>query len=281
MAHVVDGNAHVMPADALQATAREDATAEELLGYMRQAGVQQALLVPHPPSNYDKGYCLECARRYPESFAAVGKINMPDQEPGAALPGLVEQPGIAGLRLDVPGGGDPSEWLDAPKATPIWEEAGRKQLPVSLPSVRRLDQLAAVQRVAERFPAVPILLMHAIAAASTEDGPPYEQAGEFFALAELPNVYVAVTHHHIAEANRGRSTSRDFLETLVNTFSARRLLWASFFPARAPEDAPLKGLIDPVRNELSFLTSEDRDWILGETARSLYPALRGATGSTA
>ncbi len=280
MAYVVDGNAHVMPASAEEATAREDATAEELLGYMRQAGVQQALLVPHPPSNYDNGYCIECARRYPESFAAVGKINMADQEPGAALPGLVKQPGTAGLRLDAPGGGDPSEWLEAPRTTPIWEAAQRGQLPVSLPSVRRLDQLPAVRRVAERFPSVPLLLMHAIVAASTEDGPPYEQARDFFALAELPNVYVAVTHHHIAEANKGRSTSRDFLESLIKAFSARRLLWASFFPARAPQDAPLKGLIDPVRSALSFLTPEDRDWILGETARSLYPMLRGATAPT-
>ncbi len=283
MAHVVDANAHVMAADVGDAVpppgeARDshEATAEELLAHMRQAGVHQAVIVPHPPGSYDNGYCIEAAQRYPESFVAIGKIDVADPEAVAKLNQLVEQPGIGGLRFELRDGRDPSEWLDAPETIPLWEAAARRSVSVSLPSVRRSDQLPALRRVLERFPTVPIVLLHGMAEVPVDDGPPYQHASDFFALAELPNVYFAFAHREIADKTRGKSTCRAFFEAFVGKFGASHLMWASFFPSRATAEAPLKGLFDPVLEELSFLSHDDLDWVLGETARSLFPSLRGA-----
>ena len=84
---------------------------------------------------------------------------------------------------------------------------------------------------------------------------------------------LAITQHNLEDVSVGKSSARPFFERLVSQFGASRLLWASFFPARAPAEAPLKGLLDPIRDGLSFLPQADLDWILGDTARSLYPAL--------
>jgi predicted TIM-barrel fold metal-dependent hydrolase len=281
--YVVDANAHVVRAEPVppgfEAPEREDATAEELLAYMRQAGVQQALLVPHPQSSYDNTYCIETAQRYPDAFVAVGKIDAVDPDVATGARRLIEQSHVVGLRLDASGREDPLEWLAAPQTASIWEIASSEGLSISLPTVRRLDHLPLLGRLLERHPDVPVILMHGIQAVPVDDGPPYEEARDFFALAEVPNLYLAVTQHNLEDTARGRSTPRAFFEILVSRFGANRLLWASFFPARAPADAPLKGLLDPVREGLSFLPQTDLDWILGETARGLSPALGRSTAS--
>jgi predicted TIM-barrel fold metal-dependent hydrolase len=113
-----------------------------------------------------------------------------------------------------------------------------------------------------------------------EDGPPYKAAADLFALAEFPNVYSTFSHLNIDETNKGKSTHQAFFETFIERFGARRLMWASFFPAyRATPEAPIKGLIDHVRAKLSFLTQRDLDLVLGETARDLYPSIRQVSGT--
>jgi predicted TIM-barrel fold metal-dependent hydrolase len=88
-------------------------------------------------------------------------------------------------------------------------------------------------------------------------------------------VYSTFSHLNIKETNRGNSTHQAFFEVFIERFSARRLMWASFFPAyRAAPESPVKGLLDYVRAELAFLPDEDLTWLLGETARSLYPSMR-------
>jgi L-fuconolactonase len=281
--YVVDANAHVVRAEPVppgfEAPEREDATAEELLSYMRQASVQQALLVPHPQSSYDNTYCTEAAQRYPDAFVAVGKIDAVDPEAAAVARRLVEQSHVGGLRLDASGREDPLEWLAAPRTLAIWEIASLEGLSISLPTVRRLDHLPLLRGLLDQFPDVPVILMHGIQGVPVDNGPPYDEARDFFALAEVPNLYLAVTQHNLDDTARGKSTPQAFFEILVSRFGANRLLWASFFPARAPADAPLKGLLDPVLEGLSFLPQTDFDWILGETARGLYPALGHSTDS--
>ena len=101
-------------------------------------------------------------------------------------------------------------------------------------------------------------------------------------IARYPNVYSTFSHLNVKDAAKGKSTPRDFFQTVVDRFGANRLMWASFFPAyKASAEAPVKGLIDYVRAELAFLGQTDLDWVLGETARSLFLSRREAVvGST-
>ena len=294
MAYVVDANVHVIAAGRrrypvaplrgkLPAWAGgAHSTAEAFLEHMRIAGVHQAALA-HPASvyGYDNSCCLDSASRYPESFVALGAIDVADQEAGAALRWLVEQRGLGAIRFERRDARDPSEWLDAPATMSLWQEAARHRTCVSLPTVRRMSDLPALRRVLERFPTVRVLLRR-MAGAPAEDGPPYEAAKDLFALAEFPNVYLTFSQHNIEDARKGKSNPQAFFEAFISKFGARRLMWGSFFPAnRATPEAPYKGLVDRVREELSFLQQDDRDWLLGETARNLFPSLRDAAGQKA
>ncbi len=82
-----------------------------------------------------------------------------------------------------------------------------------------------------------------------------------------------VTH---ADAARGRSTARAFLEQLVGAFGADRIAWGSNFPA---SEGPLAKLVALAREWVSFLPAADQERILGGTAVALYPALRNAAAT--
>ena len=113
---------------------------------------------------------------------------------------------------------------------------------------------------------------------SIESGPPYTEAREFFALAECPNLYLKFSSMNIWEAYKGRSTPRAFLDALVTRFGPGRLIWGSDYPHSSGSSAnPYKELVDLAREALAFLSAADRDQVLAGTARSLYPALAGAT----
>jgi len=284
VAYIVDTNVHVLAADAdgrpvpspsgNVPTWAPGATAEDLRGFMEQAGVDHALVVPS--GDYDNSYTLASAQRYPESFTAVGKIDVTDPEAGTLLEWLSGQPGIGGLRFEAPEGRESADWLEAPATLALWQQAAATGMCVGLASVRRMNQLPAVRRLLERFPTVPIILRRMVEV-PTEDGPPYEAAKDFFALAEFPNVYSTFSHLNVTDAKKGKSTPRAFFQACVDQFGANRLMWASFFPAyKATPEAPVKGLIEYVRDELSFLSGSDLDWVLGETARKLYLSRREA-----
>lgn len=285
VAYVVDTNVHLLAVDSEghpvppptgnTPTWWEGATAEQVRGHMRQAGIDHALVVA--TGSYDDSYVLASAERYPDAYTAIGKLDVSEPDAATRLGQLVEQPGIGGVRFEHRGEeSDPSNWLDDPQTRPLWEEAVRKDIRVSLASVRRMEHLTTLRRVLERFPTLTVILRRMVQP-PVEVGPPYAAADPLFALAAFPNVYSTFSHLNIQETDQGRSTHQAFFETFVEKFGARRLMWASFFPAyRATPEAPVKGLLDYVRGELAFLPQGDLAWLLGETARSLYPSMRGA-----
>jgi L-fuconolactonase len=286
MGHIVDASVHIFPVDAQGRTVppasgsvpagAEGATAEELLGHMRQAGVHQALLVP--PTGYDNSYFIETAQRYPASFSAIGRIDVDDPDAGSTLDWLTAQPGICGVRFEPRNGRQSADWLDAPQTIPLWQEAARKHISVSLPVVRGMDQIPPLRRVLETFPTVPVVLRRMLEA-PIDDGPPYTAAKDFLGLGDFPNVYSTFSHLNVEDAKKGKSTVEAFFETLIGRFGASRLIWSTYFPTfQAAPNAPVKGLIDYVREQLAFLPEDELDLMLGETARRIFPALRHQSG---
>jgi predicted TIM-barrel fold metal-dependent hydrolase len=290
MAKVVDGNVHLLAADqekyplapaggTLPPWARgTHLTAEALLEHMDRAGVDQAMLVHSAVLyGYDNSYTADSAERYPERFVAVGAIDA--TAPGAldTLEYWVRERGMRGIRFEARGAESGGAWLETPQTVALLEAARRLRVPVGLPTVRMAD-LGVLRRVLERVPEVSVFLRR-LADAPAEDAPPYAGAKGLFAMADLPQLYLTFSHHNIDDAKKGDSTPEAFFDTVIGHFGANRLLWASFFPVnQGPADAPYKGLLDRVRAELAFLDEEARGWLLGESARALFPTLRGLAG---
>jgi len=260
-------------------------TAEQVLDYMAKAGVDKATLVQASTVyGYENTFCADCCARYPDRFVGVCCINPLAPDAAGTLRRWVEKRGMRGVRLftvgstrfpEIQAAAAQARWLDDPSTHPVWEEAERLRIPVDVQaSWRGLDMVASML---ERFPGVRLILDH-MAGPSLDDGPPYRAAAELLALSRYPNLYLKFTTNNIREAAKGASNPSAFFSTLIERFGANRLLWGSNFPAtRGSDAAPYTELVQEARTALARFSATDRDWMLGGTARELYPALGQAS----
>lgn len=242
---------------------------DTLIAAMDAAGVAKAAVV-HSSTTYgfDNSYVVDACARFSDRLIAVGSVDVLQPDAVETIKAWVDR-GLAGLRLFTGGSTkdfDPSE-LEDPKAYPAWELLGALGLtmciqtgPVGLPQVAAL---------ARRFPTVPIILDH-LGRPDVTDGPPYAAAGSLFDLAEIPSIYMKLTPRIMGDSVKGQATPQTLFPKLVEVFGARRLAWGSNFPTSPGE---LSEILATARERLATLSDDDRDWIFGKTAQTLYPAL--------
>lgn len=237
-------------------------TAEECLAQMAAAGVDQMVLVSSVTAyEYDNGYCADAAASHRDRFVGVCRIDPLAQGAPDTLSSWVEGRGLRGVRI---GTADP-------RAYPTCERARQLGIPVAIQVSG--GELRQVRQLAERLPDVQLILDH-LAHPPVEDGPPYAEAGEFFALADCPNLNFKFSTLNIREAGTGRSTPRAFLEAMVDRFGPTRLMWGSDFPhSTGSPTAPYRELVELAREAVAFLSPADQEQVLAGTARRLYPTL--------
>jgi L-fuconolactonase len=239
-------------------------TAEECIEQMAIARVDQMVLVSaYSLYAYDNSYAADAAAAHPDRFVGVCRIDPLAPDAPEVLSGWVDR-GIRGVRL---GSAEPGAYA-------VWERARQLGIPVAVQVSR--EHLGQVRQLAKRFPDVNVILDH-LAHPSVQDGPPYRQASDFFALRDLPNLYLKFSSMNLREAAEGQSTTRAFIEALVEHFGPSYLLWGSDFPhTRGSAWAPYKDLVDLARTSLAFLPAADREQMLAGTAHKLYPTLATA-----
>jgi L-fuconolactonase len=242
---------------------------ETLIAAMDEAGVAKAAVV-HSSTTYgfDNSYVVDACNRYSDRLIAVGSVDVRAPDAVEAIKAWVGK-GLSGLRIFTGGSTkdfDPSE-LEDEAAYPAWELLGELGLtmciqtgPVGLPQVTNL---------AKRFPNVPIILDH-LGRPEVADGPPYAAAQSLFDLAEIPSIYLKLTPRIMGDSVKGEATAETFFPKIVEVFGAKRLAWGSNFPTSPGE---LSEILATARERLSSLSDDDRDWVFGKTALSLYPKL--------
>ncbi|SAL05433.1 amidohydrolase 2 [Caballeronia calidae] len=244
-------------------------TVEALIAAMDEAGVAKAAVV-HSSTTYgfDNSYVVDGCNQYKDRLIAVGSVDMLDDDVASVIKGWADK-GLAGLRIFTGGSTkdfDPSE-LDNPKSFKAWEMLAELKLPmciqtgpVGLPQVRML---------AEKFPTVNIILDH-LARPDVLDGPPYANAASLFELRDLPNVYMKLTPRIFGDVKKEKASAETFFPRVVEAFGAQRLAWGSNFPTST---GTLSEILATAQEGLACLSAEDREWIFGKTAQTLYPAL--------
>lgn len=244
-------------------------TVETLIEQMDAAGVAKAAVV-HSSTTYgfDNGYVVDACNAYPDRLLAIGSVDMLAPDAVETIRAWADR-GLGGLRVFTGGSTkdfDPSE-LDDPRAYPGWELMGELGLtmciqtgPVGLP---------AVVSLAKRFPKVPIILDH-LGRPDVTDGAPYAAAHSLWDLAPVETIYFKLTPRIMGDSRSGAATPETLFPKIVETFGAKRLAWGSNYPTSPGTLAEIKATAEA---RLASLSAEDRDWIFGKTAQTLYPRL--------
>ncbi len=189
-------------------------------------GVERAVLVQPVFRGEDNSYVAGCAQAEPNKFAAVCVVD--PRVPGSErrLEHWAKQ-GCRGLRLRprIPAEstifGDPSTYA-------LWETAARLKMVVSV--LASPEHSMATDRLAARFPDVPIVLDH-LGHPQVENG--VNDAG-FLALLQLakhPRVFIKASgFYHFSRERFPFADCWDFVRAVYDCFGPERIIWGSDFP---------------------------------------------------
>jgi L-fuconolactonase len=246
-----------------------DLSADEFLALNDAARVARAILVQaFGAYRYDNSYVADAAARYPDRFVPVCIVDALSSEAPRMLDYWVKERGVKGLRVVT--WTEPELMLDDPGLDPLWHRVAELRIPVCV--LTNFHQASRLRRVLEHFPTIPIALDH-LGLPRLDDGPAFSNESIVFDLARFPNFYGKFSSWTLAAvARNGERARRDFFRRLVDSFGERRLMWGTNFPAS--NDRSYKGFVEYAQEQLAFLSSEERRWIFGETALSLWPMLR-------
>ena len=244
-------------------------TVEALIAAMDAAGVAKAAVV-HSSTTYgfDNGYVVDGCNQFPDRLAAVGSVDMLDDNVCAVIRGWADKR-LAGLRIFTGGSTkdfDPSE-LEDPRSFKAWDLLGELGLPMCIQTGP--TGLQQVAMLAAKFPKVNIILDH-LGRPDVLDGAPYAKAASLFALADIPNIHLKLTPRIFDDVKKEKASAETFFPRVVAAFGARRMAWGSNFPT---SPGTLSEILATAKAGLACLSDEERSWVFGKTAQHLYPSL--------
>ncbi|MHB1133340.1 MAG: amidohydrolase family protein [Chloroflexota bacterium] len=249
--------------------------ADFLISQMDEAGVAAALLVQTPWYGLDNRYLVESMHRFPGRFAAIGFFGDPlAADAPAELARQYHEDGFRGLRFHLANSErkfvDDERIIDglmSGAVDPLLRQA--RDLGVAVQFLNRVSNQHVIVTVADRFPDLTIVVDH-LGHPLLAEAPDYPSSRHLFALAERPNVYVKISNHVLSSRQPFPwADLHDYQRRLLDLFGPRRLMWATNWPMDTPQLGYAERLA-AVRDHLPFLTGEDRDWVLGRTAFSLW-----------
>ena len=267
---VVDPHVHVWKNDPRYPWAKEtakppeqDATPEMLLQLMRANGVSKTIVIQVIYYRWDNSFVADVLKQYPQYFQGVARVNPEDPAAPDHLSRLVEEQGFRGVRLS-PAGNEQGDWIRGPLMPPLWKRCNELKVPMTLlaPATRMPD----AARLIEKFPDLTVVIDHM--ADCPLDRPDLLKL--LLALERYPNVFVKISHTwSLSKQQYPYLDSQQQVKRLYDAFGPRRLMWGTDWPGVERYCGYAKALA-LVRDEMSFLNDEDRNWILGRTVERVW-----------
>ena len=240
---------------------------ETLLYEMDRNDVGKAVLVQFK-GQYDNSYLIECTRRFPGRFSVVAKVDTEKPDAPETLETWV-QAGATGIRLEAT--------QRSPGADPlaIWRKASELGIPASCPGSVEEFASSEFEDIVEGFPDLNIVIEH-LGGAGGDTSPPHITYRKVLGLARYSNTFMKVP-------GLGEICPRPFpfrqpfpfenippiIEMAIDAFGPRRLMWGSDFPPVAFREGFRNSLAFPME-QVSFGSEEDKEWVFGKTAMSLW-----------
>ena len=89
-------------------------------------------------------------------------------------------------------------------------------------------------------------------------------------MAACDNVMVKVSAFYALGETAPYHDLRDLIHRVVDAFGPQRLMWASDAPYQVQPPHEYRPSVELISEGLDFLSAEDRDQILGNTARDFF-----------
>lgn len=272
-AAIIDSHVHVWKNDPrypwpreLKDPPKEDALPETLLRLMQANGVARTVLVHVIYYRWDCRYAGDVLKAHRDKFMGVCRV---DPEAGSAAADLshwVRDYGFHGVRLS-PEAGAAGDWIrDRPRMDRLLGRAAALHVPLCI--YCKTGRLPDVARLLERHHERLDVCIDHMAECPIDQPAALRQ---LLALARFPRLFVKISHlWSLSRQPYPYRDTHDQVKRLYDAFGPQRLMWGTDWPGVEQYCGYAKALA-LYRHELGFFTAEDRRWILGGTARRLWP----------
>ena len=245
---------------------KEDATAEMLLDLMKAHGVANTVIVHPMHYRWDCRYVGDVMKKYPKEFQGVCRVNPEATDAADELTKWVEEWGYKGVRLS-PSPSEAGDWItNTDLMDPIWSKAQALNVPMLL--LTKTSRLPDAQKYIEKYGDLDVVIDHMADCKPTD--PPTELE-KLLTLAQFPRVYVKISHTwSISSEPYPHRDTWPQVRTVLDTFGRERAMWGTDWPVSKSKIDYGKTL-ELVRDEMDFLTNEDKEWLLSKTIERLWP----------
>ena len=248
--------------------------AEVLLFQMERAAVSGAVLV-QMVTNFDNGYVLDSARRFPGRFVVVGRVDPRAADAGEKLVSLAEQ-GAKGVRLG------PLERSLGSDPLILWRMAMELGLVVDTWAWHGADAIkgfasSEFAEIIELLPDLPVIIEHLGYVANNPE-PPHTDYQDILSLARYPNTYMKIPGlgEIVPPPMPYRVPPYDFdslppfVEMAIEAFGPDRLMIGSDHP-RCSSWEGYANTIGYLKEYLTrYLSEAELEAVLGMTAANLF-----------
>ena len=266
---ILDPHVHVWKRDpafpfaALARVPERDAAPETLLELMKANGVARTVIIQVIHYKYDNRYLASVLKRYPGIFQGVCRVDPLDPAAPDQLSRLTTQ-GFRGVRLS-PAGNATGDWFRGPLMPPLWKRCQELKVPMTvLAPITRMPEVAALL---EKLPDLTVVIDHMADC-------PIDQPAELeklIALQRYPKVFVKISHTwSISKQPYPWLDAQEYVKRLHAAFGPERLMWATDWPI-VENVSTYERALRVVRDEMKFLNTEDRDWIMNKTIERVWP----------
>jgi predicted TIM-barrel fold metal-dependent hydrolase len=242
------------PTDRVQAQREAGYFAEDALREMDAIGVDRAVLVTPSWVGETNETCLAAAKKYPDRFAVMGRIDPRTPESRQLLAKWREQENMLGVRLTFI---QPfQDLLDNPAISWFWDAAEEYNIPLMALGIQRL--LDKLRTILLAHPRLTFIIDHL---GATGKGPAgFAHLETLLPMAEeSPNLCVkwSSTPNFSAEPFPHRDIEAS-LKRMYDVFGPRRIFWGSDITRL---EGSYRNCLEHVR-QLPFLSDDDKEWIL-------------------
>ncbi len=275
---IVDSHVHIFSANSVKYSLSpsapyhpDPAPLEQLIITMGMSGVDVAVAVQPQPYAWDNSYLSDALAECPDRLIGIALVNPRSPDSASELLALTEPGRFQGFRLNLDGD-DEGLWLTDGTVDALWKVAADRGLVVCMQI--EPQHAGRLRTLASRFRDVRFVVDH-LGKPDVTEGAPYPSFRPILELAELDGAHIKLSG--VFYASRQEFPYQDMIPMVRlawEAFGARRMLWGTDFP-NIFKACGYEAALDHVKSHLPFLSDDDKAWILGRTAATLWNLPQG------
>jgi predicted TIM-barrel fold metal-dependent hydrolase len=249
-------------------------TPEELFKHTRPVGVRRINLIQMSWYGFDNSYMLHMISLHEGTFAGTAVIDPSGRAPERLMKELAEKkvrafriyPGLE--RGTKPNVGSGERWLQSEGYDTLFKAGAKNNQAMSC--LINPDALPDLDRMCRKYPDAPVIIDH-LCRIGVDGTIRDRDVDALCAMAKHPRVMAKIGAFYALGKKKAPYTDLSgLIRKVVEAFGARRCMWETDSPFQVVDGHTYKDSIDLIRSKLTFLSMEDREWLLSKTAQQFF-----------